>query len=122
MSLQTVFTFGSRNYSFRRPILGNGNDIAFQRINRRTRGGDLIIFRDNEWPKTETLTLTFDFDSDAEMKRFLNMLRETAGNFIYYRDHENRLWFGLIQNPDSKATQEGRNTYKISIIFEGDQA
>ena len=122
MSLQTTFTFGSRNYSFRRPILGNANDIAFQRINRRTRGGDLIIARDPEWPKTETLVLTFDFDTDAEMKRFLNMLRETAGWFIYYRDHENRLWYGVIQNPDSKATQEGRNTYKISITFEGDQA
>lgn len=122
MSLTTRFTYGTKNYDFRRPILGNRNDIAFQRINRRTRGGDLIIYRDTEWPKTETLNLTFDFDRDEVMKAFLVMLRETAGNFIYYRDHENRLWYGLIQNPDAKATQEGRSTYKISIIFEGDQA
>lgn len=121
MSLKTRFTFNTRNYDFRRPILGNGNDISFQRISRRTRGGDLIIFRDSDWPKTETLTLTFDFDTDAEMKRMLVMLRETAGFFIYYRDHENRLWFGLIQNPDATAEQPGRNTYRITIVFEGDQ-
>ncbi len=122
MSLQTTFTFGTRDYAFRRPVLGNSNDLAFQRINRRTRGGDLIIFRDADWPKTETLNLTFDFDTDAEMKRFLGMVRETAGQFIYYRDHENRLWYGVIQNPDTKATQTGRNSYVISVTFEGDQA
>lgn len=121
MSLKTKFTFGPRDYEFRRPILGNGNALMFTRINRRTRGGDLIIFRDNEWPKTETLNLTFDFDTDAEMKRMLNMLRITAGEFIYYRDHENRLWYGIIQNPEAEAQQSGRNSYTITIVFEGDQ-
>lgn len=121
MSLKTTFTFGSRTYVFRRPVLGNGNELSFTRINRRTRGGDLIIFRDADWPKTETLSMTFDFDTDAEMKAMLNMIRETAGYFINYRDHENRLWFGVIQNPDTQAEQTGRNSYRISLVFEGDQ-
>lgn len=121
MSLKTKFTYGAKDYVFRRPILGNSDNIAFQRVSRRTRGGDLIVYRDNDWPKTETLNLTFDFDTDAEMKRMLAMIRETAGFFIYYRDHENRLWFGLIQNPDTKASQVGRFSYTINIVFEGDQ-
>lgn len=121
MSLKTKFTFGTREYEFRRPILGNTDELSFQRVDRRTRGGDLIIFRDADWPKTETLGLTFDFDTDAEMKRMLNFLRETAGFFIYYRDHENRLWYGLVQNPNAKASQPGRSSYQITIVFEGDQ-
>lgn len=121
MSQVTFTDQDSRNYNFRRPLLGNSDSIAFQRINRRTRGGDIIIFRDNEWPKTEVLNLTFDFTTDDEAQAMMNMLRYTAGWFIHYRDHENRLWFGIVQNPDTEVSQTGINHFMVEVRFEGDQ-
>lgn len=114
------FTLNGVNYDFRRPSLGNTDELNFQRVNRRTRGGDLTLFRDPDWPKTEVLSLTFDFAEESEARRMLNFIRLALGIELNYRDHENRLWFGVIQNPDTVATQEGRSTYKINVLFEGD--
>ncbi len=115
------FTFESVDYFFRRPTLGNKNELAFQRISRRSRGGDLIIFRDEDWPKTETLSLTFDFLKESDATDFLYFISLTLGSFVYYTDHENRQWLGVIQNPDAECVQAGRYSYQVSIIFEGDQ-
>lgn len=114
------FTLNGRNYDFRNPTFGNTDGLAFQRINGRTRGGDLILFRDAEWPKTETLGLTFDFPDEPDYRRFLNFIRASFGIEITYRDHENRTWTGFIQNPDVEGTQTGPATFQVQIVFEGD--
>ncbi len=122
MAKTVTFSFAGRNYVFRRPIMGNTDAISFQRINRRTRGGDLIIYRDAEWPKTEVQALSFDFINDAESKQFLAFIRETLGCYIAYRDHENKLWNGFVQNPDAEVDQSGQSSFRITIQFEGDLA
>lgn len=122
MSQIVTFSHDGKNYMFRRPRIGNKDDISFQRVNRKTRGGDLILFRDDQWPKTEVLDLTFDFDTDVEGHRLLQFIRATTGTNIYYRDHENRLWYGVIQNPDTELVAQGRFTFTIHILFEGDLA
>lgn len=119
--MSVTFVYNGNNYNFRNPQMGNGDNISFQRVNRRTRGGDLILFRDVDWPKTEVLTLTFNFSRESEARALINLVRATIGRIIQYRDHENRLWEGVIQNPDAEITQPGRNTFQIQINFEGDQ-
>lgn len=115
-----VFNLDGKEYHFRQPVFGNGDEIAFQRVNRRSRGGDLILFRDNEWPKTETLNLTFDFLNEADADRLLTLVKDSCGIYLYYRDHENKVWYGFIKNPDTGKTQQGRNSFQVPIIFEGD--
>lgn len=115
------FIYNGTNYDFRRPAMGNLDELSFQRVNRNSRGGDLILFRDPDWPKTEVLNLTFDFAEESEGRRLLNFVKETTGKEIQYRDHENRLWAGFIQNPDATLVQDGRATYTLNILFEGDQ-
>lgn len=122
MSQIVTFTHEGKDFLFRRPRLGNKDDISFQRVNRKTRGGDLILFRDEQWPKTEVLDLTFDFDTDVEGHRLLQFIRATTGTNVYYRDHENRLWYGVIQNPDTELVAQGRFTFAVQILFEGDLA
>lgn len=120
--MSVVFTYNGVNHTFRNPQMGNGDELSFQRINRRSRGGDLILFRDADWPKTEVLSLTFSFAEEADARLLINFIRATIGKFINYRDHENRLWTGVIQNPDAEITQAGISTYQIQISFEGDHA
>jgi hypothetical protein len=93
--------------------------LEFQRVNRTSRGGDRIVFRDNDWPVIETQVLIFDFPDESEYRRLLNLVSETVGEIITYLDHENKLWSGFIQNPDTTGTQSGRNTWQIPITFEG---
>jgi hypothetical protein len=115
------FIYQGTTHVFRRPDLGNTDDLNFQRINRRSRGGDINIFRDTEWPKTETQSLKFTFTKESDLRRLLNFIGFTLGQIIQYVDHEGVTWEGVIQNPTAEGTQTGRSIYEISIIFEGDQ-
>lgn len=115
-----TFTYKSINYQFRNPTIGNRDQLSFQRVNRRTRGGDLTIFRDTDWPKTEVLSLTFDFDKEEDYRRLLNLIKISIGDQINYLDHENKQWSGIIQNPDTEGSQAGLNSFQIQVLFEGD--
>lgn len=116
-----TFLFGTRELEVRRPDLGNIDELSFQRVNHRSRGGDIIIFRDPDWPKTEVQNLNFTFPTEADAEEFKNFVRETAGELLQYTDHENRVWSGVIQNPDAELVQGGRSAWTINILFEGDQ-
>lgn len=109
-------------YIFDGPEMGNTAELSFQRATNTTRGGDLIIFRDADWPKTEKLTFKFDFCHEADGQRLKNFLRQSIGQFIYYRDHENKLWHGVITNPEADLVQAGRQSWQIEVQFEGDMA
>ena len=39
----------------RNPEFANKDSLNFNRINRTTRGGALVVFADSDWPKTQTL-------------------------------------------------------------------
>src|SRR5574340_265827 len=45
--------------TLRGPELGNKESLEYQRINRESRGGSLIIFADPMWPKIKKLGLSF---------------------------------------------------------------
>lgn len=113
-----TFTYNGRSNQFRNPIIGNTDELSFQRVSRTSRGGDIIIFRDSEWPKTEVFNLTFDFDRDFDYQRLLNFIRESIGQIIQYTDHENNTWSGVIQNPEVAGQQSGLNNYQVNVLFE----
>lgn len=104
--------------TFRAPLFGNTDELSFQRVNRRSRGGDLIIYRDNEWPATETLRLQFDFPCQSDADRLLNVIRQTIGRYIEYTDHEDTVWTGVITNPDTTRVQSGRHTFNVEVVIE----
>jgi hypothetical protein len=115
-----TFVLNGVSHQFRNPSLGNIDELSFQRINRRTRGGDLIIYRDSDWPKTEVQNLTFTFPKEADAQRMLQLVRNSIGQLMQYTDHENRTWEGIIQNPATELVQTNRSIWTINILFEGD--
>ncbi len=114
-----TFTYKDRNYVFRNPEMGNVDEINFQRINRNSRGGDLIIFRDDNWPKTELQNITFNFGCQADLDRMFSLIKDSFGDILTYRDHENKVWQGIIQNPETTGVQAARNDWTINLIFQG---
>ncbi len=104
----------------RNPEFGNRERLGFNRINRETRGGSLIVFADPQWPKIKTVQVTLNSlsaDQAADLKAFL---RESLGKEIGLLDYENRQWRGIITNPDTEVANPGRCDYTAILEFEGD--
>jgi len=104
----------------RAPNLGNIDRLSMVRINRETRGGTLIIYADPIWPKVETLLLTFSGLSEDEAQDLLDWMETYLGQEIRLIDWEDRVWKGVIVNPQDPVVQDGKGCqFTASFEFEG---
>jgi len=106
----------------RAPNLGNQDRLAMTRINRETRGGTLIIYADPIWPKVQTLLLSFSGLSQEEGQSLLAFMETYLGQEIRLIDWEDRLWKGVIVNPQDPVVPDGPGCkYTASFEFEGEK-
>lgn len=103
----------------RAPQFDDVEQYEFRRINRKTRGGTLQIFRDNAWPASERLTYSFDNLKEQKKQDLLQFLQQTIGQEIGLLDYESRKWRGVIITPTTQAGNEDRAGNSITIQFEG---
>lgn len=103
----------------RAPNLGNIERLSFDRINRETRGGTLVIYADPIWPKIHTLVLSFSVLKSTEAQGLLTFMLAHLGQEIRLIDWENRAWKGVIINPQDPIVQDGRESFSASFEFEG---
>jgi hypothetical protein len=104
----------------RNPDFGNQETHNFDRILRRTRGGDLEVFADDNWPKTKVLKLQVSDLTEDQANDFIQFLGDSLGQEIGLLDWENRQWRGLITTPDAEVTDHGSCKRAISFEFEGE--
>jgi len=105
--------------TLRGPELDNKDRLRFQRINRETRGGTLIVFADPIWPKVQQLTLEFVGLEENEAQSLLTFIRATLGKEVGLRDWENRHWAGVIVSPDEPIIRNGPQNISTALEFEG---
>lgn len=113
------FIYDGITIALPRPEIGNTLTLNFTRVNRRTRGGDLVIYSDEQWPKTKTLNLTFAWLKPEQKTALLKMMQDTVGRELVYEDHYGFVWDGFIMTPAAKVTQESLNNKQVSIDFQG---
>lgn len=106
--------------TLRSPEFGNKERLSFNRINRETRGGTLIIYADPIWPKTQTLVMTFTALLRQQAQDLLSFLGDFLGQEVGLIDHEHRYWRGVITNPDEAVVQDGPNRFTANLEFEGE--
>lgn len=87
------------------PEFGNGETLEFTRINRKTRGGDLMVFRDNTWPKDDVLSFNFERLTEQQSQDLLRFLAHSLGKDITLTDHESRKWIGYVLTPTGNVIQ-----------------
>lgn len=87
------------------PNFGNSERLSFTRINRKTRGGDLMVFRDQAWPKDDILTYEFDHLSEPIAQSLLRFFAQTLGRDVTLTDHESRKWIGYVLTPGQDVLQ-----------------
>jgi len=106
----------------RNPNLGNIDRLSMQRINRESRGGTLIVFADPIWPKVQTMLLSFSGLSQQQGQDLMTFMETHIGEEIRVIDWEDRLWRGVIVNPQDPVVQDGPGCrYTASYEFEGEK-
>lgn len=100
------------------PDFGNTDDIDQTRINRKTRGGTLIIYRDSMWPTVDRFSLHWTGLKKNEMDALLDFLKATIGKIFTYTDFESNTWQVIATKPEGQWTQVSPGRYAGSIELE----
>lgn len=109
----------SSSVSTRAPNFNNRDQLAFNRVNRETMGGTLIIFADPGWPKVQTLLLQFSSLKRSQMQALRTFIRTYIGQYVGLLDWDGRYWTGIISNPNEPFVQDTRDTWSASFDFQG---
>jgi len=104
------------------PEFNNKDSMQFQRINRTTRGGTLIIYADPNWNKSFILSLEFNALTEVECQDVLDFVEASLGKNVKLTDWEGREWTGIITNPDSPISRVGRPGNMLTLEFEAELA
>lgn len=104
----------------RPPELRNQETFNYRRINRRTRGGQLEIFRRDIWPKWVRLQMTYAALTAGERQAIFQFFKLTLGIDVGFLDWEGRQWVGIITTPQAAFEQLGKGCrHEITFEFQG---
>lgn len=117
--MATVLSFGATTLILPSPDFENVEKLDFDRINRKTRGGDLIVFRDPTWSATTTLVYRFSYMTQTKVDSLLRFMRQTLGLTIALTDFEGFIWSGVILTPAGEVAQPGRQNFTAQFEFQG---
>lgn len=104
----------------RNPNFDNIEQFEFRRINRRTKGGTLDLYRDETWPKVERLIMSFSRLSDTQRVSLFTFLQKSIGQEIGLLDFESRQWKGFILTPTTLISEAVKQGHSVSLEFEGE--
>lgn len=109
----------ARQLVIRAPEFGNRDQNSYTRVSRETRGGELVVYADPDWPELRTLSCTVTGLKASEVEEYLVFMYATLGKTIEICDWEGRLWTGVLTNPEEAITQDGKERFTISFQLEG---
>ena len=119
LTLTYPYTSPTTTLTLRNPDFRNQDSLNFNRINRETRGGTLVVYADPNWPKAQTLSLTISHLKQTQVDDLFDFLLESLGQEVGLLDHENRQWRGIILTPDAEVSHVGRENRSVQLEFEG---
>jgi len=95
----------TQTLELRNPTLGNAEMLSYNRINRKSRGGTLQVYRDANWPSAKRLKMSFEALTIEQRKSLLKFLEDSLGEEIGILDHESRQWRGIILTPAAQIAE-----------------
>lgn len=119
---QVSLALGDDQIVLRNPDFGDKQEHNQQRVLRKSRGGDLQVFRDDTWTKHDKLSYTFSALTENKAEQLAAFLKRTVGQKVTLVDYNGWTWEGFITNPDSEIVEVTANCgYTASFDFEGDK-
>lgn len=104
----------------RAPLFGDRDRNAYTRINRESRGGDLIVYADPNWPSIRNMLVTITGITKTEADAYLDFVYTYLGQQIGITDWQGRQWEGVILNPNEPAVNDSKDKWTITFDFEGE--
>jgi len=102
------------------PEFDNQEAYNVRRVNRKSRGGTLDIYRDSNWPSVREFTFSFHYLTDEQRREILEFLNVSLGEEIGMLDFESRQWRGIILTPSSEIADAGPDKHGLGLAFEGE--
>ncbi len=118
ITLAHPWTTPTNTITMRVPELGNKNIVEVQRINRKTRGGTLIVWSDPQWPKNEKLVIEIKAMTEAKATELKVFIALTLGQEFGYTDWENNTYKVVLLNPDTAIQRDGTCKVSANLEFE----
>lgn len=115
------FVSGPWNLSLplRNPEFGNTEHLSFTRIFRRSRAGDIKMYRQQTWPASRGFTYTIIGLCPGQSKKLLDFLRITIGRTVRLTDYENRQWDVFIMTPAAEVAEQFSKNFSVTLEFQG---
>lgn len=101
------------------PEFNNKEFLHLTRIVKLTRGNELIVKRDQNWPRNETLSMSFTSLKEEEKTALLNLFDASLGLEIGLLDHEGRQWKGIFTSFNEPVLQDANCSYSAEFSFQG---
>jgi hypothetical protein len=114
------YYLGDTELILKNPQYGDTELIVKKRQTINTRGLRLRTYRRTIWPAYRQLSYEFVGLCESDKTKILGFIKDTQGLEINLLDYNDRVWTGVISNPDLKVTQLGLENYTTTIEFEGD--
>jgi hypothetical protein len=117
--LETTVTleYASTTIELPAPTFGDVMESEVTRIQRKTRGGDLIVFREEDWPFKTILKMQFEALTDAQKDDLLDFLILSLGQLVTLTTHEGRVVEGVIVNPNGEMSQYFRECGRTAELW-----
>lgn len=114
-----TLTYQDMELKLRRPTFGNLEKLNYSKVNRRTRGNALELYRDSTWPKFKRLSFDFENLTQAKAKEAQYFIRRSLGKDISIVDFQGLGWVGFIVTPEAEIVQQTRSGFNMSFELEG---
>ena len=118
LTLETV-TGPKTILQLRNPETDDRDRLGFNRINRETRGGEINVYSDADWPRVNTLLFTVVALKRDKIDALQDFLLNTLGQQIKLHDWTSTTWLGVVTTPGEVAVEDGQSAWTISFEFEG---
>ncbi len=118
IALWWPFESPTNTLTLRCPDFGNRNRVEFQRINRRSIGGTLLIWADQQWPKNENINITIKALTESQGQEALDFIYTSIGQEIGFTDWEGNTWKAVLMNPDTAISRLRTNNIQLDLQLE----
>lgn len=101
------------------PEVDNSRRTAFDRVLRETRGGNLVVFRDDNWNTVQTLLFTIVAMKRSTLDSLQTFFLNTLGEEIILVDWLGEEWSGVVTRPNETITEDRDGYWTFPFEFEG---
>jgi hypothetical protein len=110
---------GSETLELRNPEFNNSDELQIVRALNRTRNGEVLTYRDSNWPKSQIKSFSVVNLKRSEALALLAFQYDCLGQEVVYTDMENRSWVGAIINPQESIVANRPDSYSVNFQFRG---